>query len=695
MPNITPFTYRDGMTYLQRFEDLVNYIQRVLIPWVQTNYDGLEDAFTEEVNRLIETVNAAIQAEHDFVVTAIGDLDGKSVEVAIDEMIAYVDAAVESIINSTIEVSDPVIFGIISNPDTDSAKFLHTTYGGHIPIRADNIDSTGVIPSGVAVQAFINANAGKSMILPRGDVLNLDIPLEIPANTSIHGSGEFRFTAGIVGFGAIKLRSNCTLDGVRVTNPNLLGLPTGGRTEGVQAAGNDINVINCYVYGFQTGICGTSSGEFYNHRFIGNHVYANGAGGGASSSSSYGEDRGDGIGTWASLATITGNVVVAIPGTDARIGISVEGLPGSASVVGPHDNNGVTVSGNIIYGKFRRGVAVESVSYVTVANNFIADSTWWALAIISYTASNVVMTGNVIKWTRTPTDLQGSSWAPNRGPIMLYGGPKDCVISNNTVLIVGAASAGIHLQAEDYNGGSADNTVFTNNMFRTAIDTGTMTRGVQTVGAHTGLAPALTFVNNSFIGYTTNGMQITGNFGRDLIIDGNRFIPANVGSGTAIRVSGIYSNIINNHIENCYTAIEYVNATKGRISNNTIRNVTNCFSMSGSTNVHVFDNDLETYTTAFNGGTYYGSGNFGSLSGSIQWDAASIPSGSSLMVQDVSVPGAVLGDLVVASCTQPISGLSVSAYIYAPDLAAVVLTNLSGVAVNMTNTYYRVKVLTR
>jgi hypothetical protein len=62
MPNITPFTYRDGSTYLNELELYKRYIERDLIPWVQTNYDALSADFIVQVNLLITSVNMAIEA---------------------------------------------------------------------------------------------------------------------------------------------------------------------------------------------------------------------------------------------------------------------------------------------------------------------------------------------------------------------------------------------------------------------------------------------------------------------------------------------------------------------------------------------------------------------------------------------------------------------------------------------------------
>lgn len=120
VPNVTPFTLRDGTTMLKKLDGMQKYIQRVLIPWINENFSDLADEFETQVNSLILQVNTALQTEHEFVVesiaaqnqfvnTSIGDLDGKSVETALDELYDFVSAAVASIIGSTIEITGPII----------------------------------------------------------------------------------------------------------------------------------------------------------------------------------------------------------------------------------------------------------------------------------------------------------------------------------------------------------------------------------------------------------------------------------------------------------------------------------------------------------------------------------------------------------------------------------------------------------
>lgn len=59
--NITPFTYRDGMTYLESLEALRTWIRDTLVPYLNTELEGVTEDFQAQVTALIGAVNAAIE----------------------------------------------------------------------------------------------------------------------------------------------------------------------------------------------------------------------------------------------------------------------------------------------------------------------------------------------------------------------------------------------------------------------------------------------------------------------------------------------------------------------------------------------------------------------------------------------------------------------------------------------------------
>lgn len=116
IPNVTPFTYRDGLTFLQRFERLIAWINKDVITYIDDNVSGLSESFTTEVNRLIDGVNTALEEQTEEVDQKILDLT------------VYVNNAVNSIINSSVVVQDPVMNGIINNIASQTRITLNGLY---------------------------------------------------------------------------------------------------------------------------------------------------------------------------------------------------------------------------------------------------------------------------------------------------------------------------------------------------------------------------------------------------------------------------------------------------------------------------------------------------------------------------------------------------------------------------------------
>lgn len=116
VPNITPFTYRDGVTMLEKVKGIIRYINLVVVPYVNTSTSGLGQEFENQVNILIQQVNDALTAQS-------ADVDQK-----ITDLTTYVDNAVNSIINNSVEVQDPLMKAILQNLSSESRTYLDTVY---------------------------------------------------------------------------------------------------------------------------------------------------------------------------------------------------------------------------------------------------------------------------------------------------------------------------------------------------------------------------------------------------------------------------------------------------------------------------------------------------------------------------------------------------------------------------------------
>lgn len=128
LPQVTPFTYRDGITMLKKLDGMVKYINKDLVPWVNEKYTELGDEFETQVNALIEAVNAAI----------------------------------DLVINDSVDLQDPVMAQIFQDIDSDTravtdalyaAKSLETTVSG---IQADIVAIDTAIATLNASVATIN-----------------------------------------------------------------------------------------------------------------------------------------------------------------------------------------------------------------------------------------------------------------------------------------------------------------------------------------------------------------------------------------------------------------------------------------------------------------------------------------------------------------------------------------------------------
>lgn len=116
VPQVTPFTYRDGITMLKKLELLQRYINKSLVPWVNENMAELADAFETQANALIEAVNAALEMQTGEVDQKIADLE------------TYVNEQVALIIGDSIQVQDPVVAGIMTDAESESRTVTDALY---------------------------------------------------------------------------------------------------------------------------------------------------------------------------------------------------------------------------------------------------------------------------------------------------------------------------------------------------------------------------------------------------------------------------------------------------------------------------------------------------------------------------------------------------------------------------------------
>jgi parallel beta-helix repeat protein len=437
---------------------------------------------------------------------------------------------------------------------------------GTIVLAGPGIDPTGATVSTAAVQALLAAAPdGSTVIVPGGAVLQLDATLQLDQRLALQGSGELRWTAGIANAPALRVMApGSTVREVRLTNPDHLGSATGARNVAIDIRTSDVTIDGVRIVGFQNGVVNEPTGEFEGVIVTNCHIVdIVGAGGGRGSASRAGEDRGDGITIWGARALVSGNVVNALAGTDARIGIHAEGLSDYEVDPGQYPDAMFSINDNVVSGPFRRGIALEAVSHATVSGNTVTGSTWWGIAAIDTRSTGI--SNNTVRWTRAAEDDQGSAWGPSRGPIMVYRSAEATVLDGNVIEIRGVASAAIRLQDAAMPSGDtttsvgSTDTVITDNVIRLAG--GTCPNGVVLQRA---VRPLV--IGNRFSVTTPSGAAggIVSYLSADLVIADNSLLGAGEASGYGIQHQGAGTvQVTGNRIEGFRIGMGITNASAG------------------------------------------------------------------------------------------------------------------------------------
>ncbi|MDX2376629.1 right-handed parallel beta-helix repeat-containing protein [Microbacterium sp. LRZ72] len=419
-------------------------------------------------------------------------------------------------------------------------------------LAGPGIDPTGESVSTDGVRAFIASlpEAGvRAVEVPAGSVIRLDGTIELPADTVLRGGGELRWTEGIANSAAISVvGDNVEISGVTLTNPNELGTPEGGRNYGIEINASDVRVLGNHIESFQNGVAVRYGGEYHDIVISDNRIKdVVGAGGGPDSEEGIGEDRGDGIVVWGAQATVTGNIVNAKPGTDARVGIHTESITLDNAEDAPHSAAMVTISGNVVYGQFRRSIVSENVAHTTITGNTVADATWWSIAVILQSHDSIV-SGNTILYTRTSDDGQGQNYDPRRAPIMVYGGVERAQIIGNSLVVDAGADARAFVVVQ----GTGDQvpTDVTVDGNTGATQGGEVEDGVLTVGRTAGLR----VTDNRLSGFGGVGAALSDT--SDYLVERNELVGAGATLGVRVTDSTGWGRIAGNVITGVDTALE-------------------------------------------------------------------------------------------------------------------------------------------
>lgn len=140
--NITPFTYRDGATYLSVLESLRAYIRDILVPHVDGSFDQLEKYVDTAVSQLTDYVEE--------IAENIGDLIDEAEQAKLVALAAQAAAEAARDLASTYasdaaDIQDGAITGIFEDTGSSSREFLDGEYTTKTETGelADTVDSQG------------------------------------------------------------------------------------------------------------------------------------------------------------------------------------------------------------------------------------------------------------------------------------------------------------------------------------------------------------------------------------------------------------------------------------------------------------------------------------------------------------------------------------------------------------------------
>lgn len=175
---ITPLTYRDGLTYLEKMEALRQWIAQTLIPWMEEETTGLSESWTAEVTALVADVNAALTAQADQVNTALTAQDAE-VDQKIADLTTYVNTTVQQIIDNSLEANDGVVHDLVLNLSSQTRAALDSVYQHKDSVNdsavaalfgtdgsATQTAGDGRYVKGTAVQDVSHGGTGVSAVVP-------------------------------------------------------------------------------------------------------------------------------------------------------------------------------------------------------------------------------------------------------------------------------------------------------------------------------------------------------------------------------------------------------------------------------------------------------------------------------------------------------------------------------------------------
>jgi len=182
LPNIAPFTYKDGETYLTTLERFRHYVNTELVTFINTNFALFDSTFTTEITALIAEVNSVLAAQN-----TENEANLAAVNAAIAAMNTAIATAEASIATSTIAAAG----------SSTAAAGSATAAAGSATAAASSADDAAASAAAAAASAASNI-----ISIVEGDGISVDATNpQHPIVSAIGGAGSGIVESVVAGTG--------------------------------------------------------------------------------------------------------------------------------------------------------------------------------------------------------------------------------------------------------------------------------------------------------------------------------------------------------------------------------------------------------------------------------------------------------------------------------------------------------------
>lgn len=234
LSNISPFTYRDGITYLEKLERMRQWLNDTLVPDFNA---GIANAIAEFQTGIQNSVNDVIATR--------------------DEWDAFFNAFMANIEAELKALNDSAVGALVGDPVSVTGSALRKNFAPVVSPLSYGAVGDGVTVDAVAIQAAVNATPpGGTLLFPPSRVFALGAgQILVSTSITIRG-GEFTTTTGKA-FKAIApgvVFDRLKITGQGTANPYVAGNP-GISIQGTSDVYISGTVKNCEILGMvDTGI---------------------------------------------------------------------------------------------------------------------------------------------------------------------------------------------------------------------------------------------------------------------------------------------------------------------------------------------------------------------------------------------------------------------------------------------------------